>query len=579
MQIGDIVEYNTQGGWLQDGKIIAINNDGTYNVQCKDGNIANNWLAQNVRYPSPPNPTYPPPNSNVPVDSIPPPVHELTLSNPPISKLQYSNVLQVNDFVDYNTTNGWQENGRIIKVNSNGSYDLDCVGQGLVAGWQAQNVRRCTLQANQMVNYSTNQGWKSGGRIISSEGNDMYTLEMNNGEKVNGWKRENLRKVDIPDSVPPLEVVKNPNDKNDIPSLEIVTSEPNMKIGDNVEYNTSDGWQEGGKIIGINADGTFNIQCNNGQIANQWYAKNVRSPIKPGLQASSKNVELPETEALPQIVPQIKNTIQETSEQAEKRNKRLQEIIRAKKEMSKPGSSTIKRLRKDLMSLLKNPLPDASAHPSDNMLLWHLNFMVPITIDGELKKAPLHAVMTFPKEYPMKAPNVGFCTDFYYNMGAHYIEKKGPLKGMKVICIDILGNFHSYHTNEWVMQQGTGWTAAYTVETVLVNLQSLLIQLDSKMKTDEDRKKFYNNCLKYKVDVDGEMHTGTNPWPPVRSYEDIVRENKIVKNVADISIISDLLPKVESFVIKAGWNSIQKNEFIRLLIQAKQSVQERNGKA
>lgn len=324
-------------------------------------------------------------------------------------------------------------------------------------------------------------------------------MEINNGEVVSGWQRDNLRRVNTRVSIPPLEVVKDPNDiNNNMPALEVVKSEPE----------------------GI------------------------------------KNVE---------DIPQ------ETTEQRNIRNMRSQEISQLQNKMRTPQSSTIKRLRKDLMSLLKHPLADASAYPSSDMLLWHVNFMVPVTIDGEIKRAPLHAVMTFPPEYPAKAPNLGFCTDFYYDMGTQYIEKKGPLKGMKVICVDILGNFHSYHTKEWVQKQGTGWTAAYTVETVLVNLQSLLIQVDSKMKTDTDRKKFYNDCLKYTVEVDGDVHTGSNPWPPVRSHEDIARENCIVKSQQDVSLIADVIDKVESFTIKAGLTSLQKDEFIRMLINAKKN--------
>merc|ERR1719486_426937 len=97
---------------------------------------------------------------------------------------------------------------------------------------------------------------------------------------------------------------------------------------------------------------------------------------------------------------------------------------------------------------------------------------------------PLHFLIDFPADYPQSAPNIGFSFEFRYRGGAEYTMPDGRLKGKKVICLDVLGNFQSYHT-EWKDSVGSGWSPAYTVTTLLVQLQSVLCDLGTQMSQRE----------------------------------------------------------------------------------------------
>jgi ubiquitin-protein ligase/uncharacterized membrane protein YgcG len=178
--------------------------------------------------------------------------------------------------------------------------------------------------------------------------------------------------------------------------------------------------------------------------------------------------------------------------------------------------SATKRLLRDYKQLTKQPIVGASACPTDDMHIWHANVGVPLTIGGETKIAPMHAVLVFKADYPNSAPNAGFCTDFAYTFGAAYmgkIDRDGPhLVSKKIVCLNVLGNFADVH-DEWADQQGSGWSPAYTVSTLLVSLQAILLELDSRLSPDE-KKSMYSAAMAYQcVVIDDEVHRGESPYP------------------------------------------------------------------
>merc|ERR1719375_46636 len=108
---------------------------------------------------------------------------------------------------------------------------------------------------------------------------------------------------------------------------------------------------------------------------------------------------------------------------------------------------------------------------------------------------PLHFLIDFPADYPQSAPNIGFSFEFEYRGGAQYIMPNGRLKGKKVICLDVLGNFGDYH-REWKNSVGSGWSPAYTVTTLLVQLQSVLCDLGKQM-SQRERDITYQSALRF----------------------------------------------------------------------------------
>mmetsp|Transcript_127737 Transcript_127737/g.408405 ORF Transcript_127737/g.408405 Transcript_127737/m.408405 type:complete len:110 (-) Transcript_127737:1642-1971(-) len=71
----------------------------------------------------------------------------------------------------------------------------------------------------------------------------------------------------------------------------------------------------------------------------------------------------------------------------------------------------------------------------------------------------------------------------------------GRLKGKKVICLDILGNFGGIHT-EWKQSVGSSWSPAYTVTTLLVQLQSVLCDLGQTM-SQRERDVTYQSAMRF----------------------------------------------------------------------------------
>jgi ubiquitin-protein ligase len=161
--------------------------------------------------------------------------------------------------------------------------------------------------------------------------------------------------------------------------------------------------------------------------------------------------------------------------------------VQSCKKAAAVNPATQRRLLKDLKNLLAEPIPLAAAQPcsDQDLTLWDgvVGVEMEVTHIGSVT-VPLHFLIDFPGDYPQSAPNIGFSFEFQYRGGAEYIMPDGRLKGKKVVCLDVLGNFQSYHT-EWKDTVGSGWSPAYTVTTLLVQLQSVLCDLGSNMSQRE----------------------------------------------------------------------------------------------
>jgi len=212
--------------------------------------------------------------------------------------------------------------------------------------------------------------------------------------------------------------------------------------------------------------------------------------------------------------------------------------------MSLP-SATQRRLLADLKRITEEPISLANARPrgEQNLTLWDAVIGVELNVsDLGLVTAPLHFVIDFPIDYPQSAPNIGFSFNFPYRDGASYIESKGKLTGKLVICLDILGNFANVHT-EWKNNRGTGWTPAYTVTTLLVQLQSLLCNIGKGMSAQE-QEDLYCTALRF---------AEKNPsWiPELVTEEDIADLKRKQRQASNLRMICGedelLLQRIETF--------------------------------
>lgn len=224
--------------------------------------------------------------------------------------------------------------------------------------------------------------------------------------------------------------------------------------------------------------------------------------------------------------------------------------VQSCKQAAAINPATQRRLLKDLKQLHEEPIPLAAARPcsDQDLTLWDgtIGVEMQVTHIGCVT-VPLHFLIDFPADYPQSAPNIGFSFEFQYRGGAEYIMPDGRLKGKKVICLDVLGNFQSYHT-EWKDTVGSGWSPAYTVTTLLVQLQSVLSDLGSQM-SQKERDVTYQSAVRF---------CEKNPSAVLEILdEEEIRErrgrHRLTGRVAKICGGDEILAKrVEDFVEKAG---------------------------
>lgn len=156
----------------------------------------------------------------------------------------------------------------------------------------------------------------------------------------------------------------------------------------------------------------------------------------------------------------------------------------------------LKRLRQELKSYQKTPLLNTSVQPrEENFSLWDALIVIDLPDIGQ---APMRLSIQYPDDYPVSPPKVGFAVSFAYNNGAQEVIREGPLTGKFGICLDLLGNYAHLHT-EWADtkgSKGTGWSPAYNVSTLLVNLQSVLLE-SSGLSSSEVNRQLYKDCVNY----------------------------------------------------------------------------------
>jgi ubiquitin-protein ligase len=213
------------------------------------------------------------------------------------------------------------------------------------------------------------------------------------------------------------------------------------------------------------------------------------------------------------------------------------------------SSSTQKRLLADLKRIQEEPIPLANARPrgDQNLTLWDAVVGVELNVSNlGLVTAPLHFLIDFPTDYPHSAPSIGFSFNFPYRDGASYTESKGRLAGKLVICLDVLGNFANVHT-EWKGNRGTGWSPAYTVTTLLVQLQSVLCDIGKGMSAQE-QEDLYCTALRF-------AEKNPNWIPELLTEEDLValkQERKQAASLRQICGEDELLrQRIETFSRKA----------------------------
>tara|TARA_B100001094_G_C17873701_1_gene643363 strand:+ start:82 stop:552 length:471 start_codon:yes stop_codon:yes gene_type:complete len=115
------------------------------------------------------------------------------------------------------------------------------------------------------------------------------------------------------------------------------------------------------------------------------------------------------------------------------------------------STSTLKRIRKELNNIRKNPPSHCSAGPEDDddVMHWVATIMGP---EGSPYEGGIFNLsIDFTEKYPFKPPKVKFITKIYHP----------NISGRGNICLDIL-------------KSGGKWSPALTVTKILLSICSLL---------------------------------------------------------------------------------------------------------
>jgi len=156
----------------------------------------------------------------------------------------------------------------------------------------------------------------------------------------------------------------------------------------------------------------------------------------------------------------------------------------------------------------------------ENLYEWHANLMGPA--ESNYEDVTFHFVIKIPREYPRRAPKVEIQSFFNH-----------PNVFGKWICLDMLeGQWYpdDYRT-QTKKDVGYGWTPAYSIQSILVQLQAFLFdQVDNSWYARNYCSFYKGNSTTLKARMQAKQfrckgcpHTGSHPWPEPLAFQDRLR--------------------------------------------------------
>ena len=188
----------------------------------------------------------------------------------------------------------------------------------------------------------------------------------------------------------------------------------------------------------------------------------------------------------------------------------------------------LKRIANDMKELTKCPLEGIGIAPLDDM-----KFVVNMELmTGPYEGYKVQLMMTMSDEYPIKPPKMLIYPDHLIGDGYHHHIFKGP-NGYLKFCINLLDNDFQMNTNE----QHTGWNPAYTISTILLQVQNFLSDpdmhktpskssIEKLMKSmDSYKRVFFRKIKKGQRGEGAVVHTWMNPYPKMYSMKNEMEIN------------------------------------------------------
>ena len=185
--------------------------------------------------------------------------------------------------------------------------------------------------------------------------------------------------------------------------------------------------------------------------------------------------------------------------------------------MSRKMITALKRISNDIKALEKCPLEGIGlVSMGEDPLKFIINMQL---MDGPYEGYKLQLLMSMTEDYPIKPPKVQIypnqAIDSSYH---HHIFNDYSSNGFKKFCIDFLDNEFNMDTNA----EHTGWNPAYTISTILLQVQNFISDPDMHHPPKPEQVKrllysmeSYKRTFRVKegdkiVDI---THTWNDPYP------------------------------------------------------------------
>jgi len=260
----------------------------------------------------------------------------------------------------------------------------------------------------------------------------------------------------------------------------------------------------------------------------------------------------------------------------EEKLKKQKKLAKRKEKDVLEDKNCIRRLMKDIkeLAMCAGDFPNVSAAPlEDNIYLWHANVTAP---DGKLKGLCVHLEIQFPSSYPRNPPKIKCLTPIRHpNVFGRYI------------CLTMLLK-RKYNDDPH-----EGWTGAYTVASILLQLQSFLFSDHVTQDINDYNGRAY---VKKNYVQDTSIaslanfqckrcrHTGIRPFPPIGFKLDHEFQSPEERFSREWEVYQETCPKNE-FIHHKQARRAAKREFICRRIEeekvqtAKKSERELNSTA
>ena len=203
-----------------------------------------------------------------------------------------------------------------------------------------------------------------------------------------------------------------------------------------------------------------------------------------------------------------------------------------------------KRLFKDWKELEHSKeegfLTTVSALPTSDIFLWHCNLRPG---DGPYTGISFHLILRFPESYPHDPPDVELCTWVSHPNVYNWRDQGYSL------CLDMIQKWHTGTPY-------TGWTSAYSVLSLLLQIQSFLFAenipqdyggTEKANANERERERGIREAKNFKYgpitthEGNQIFHTHGHPWPPLPQKADVAHKD-ISRGILTIASASPEFP-------------------------------------